>query len=126
MYVHYRQRIGVNKVNKINEKMVKEQTEAPGKVVDKKSSDISEPKNQGKLILDATCAPADIKYPNDLGILNQAREQTETIIDALHTQIQSPVKKKPRTYRNLARKDYLTVAKKRRPSQKKLRKAINK
>jgi len=73
--------------------MVKEQTEAPGKVVDKKSLDLSEPKNQGKLILDATCAPADIKYPNDLGILNQAREQTETIIDALHTQIQSPVKK---------------------------------
>jgi hypothetical protein len=93
MLVHFRQRIGVNLVNKINEKMVKEQTEAPGKVVDKKSSDISEPKNQGKLILDATCAPADIKYPNDLGILNQAREQTETIIDALHTQIQSPVKK---------------------------------
>ena len=73
--------------------MVKEQTEAPGKVVDKKSSDISEPKNQGKLILDATSAPADIKYPNDLGILNQAREQTETIIDALHSQIHSPVKK---------------------------------
>ena len=126
MLVHFRHRIGVNLVNKINEKMVKEQTEAPGKVVDKKSSDISEPKNQGKLILDATCAPADIKYPNDLGILNQAREQTETIIDAWHTQIQSPVKKKPRTYRNLARKEYLTVAKKRRPSQKKRRKAIKK
>ncbi len=37
MLVHFRQRIGVNLVNKINEKMVKEQTEAPGKVVDKKS-----------------------------------------------------------------------------------------
>jgi hypothetical protein len=47
MLVHFRHRIGVNLVNKINEKMVKEQTEAPGKVVDKKSSDISEPKNQG-------------------------------------------------------------------------------
>ena len=49
--------------------------------------------NQGKLILDATCAPADIKYPTDLGLLNQAREHTEKIIDVLHTQIQSPVKK---------------------------------
>jgi hypothetical protein len=38
MLVHFRQRIGVNLVNKINEKMVKEQTEAPGKVADKKSS----------------------------------------------------------------------------------------
>jgi len=52
--------------------MVKEQTEVPGEVVEKKSSEINEPKNQGKLILDATCAPADIKYPTDLGLLNQA------------------------------------------------------
>jgi hypothetical protein len=93
MFVHFRQRIGVNLINKINEKMVKEQTELPGEEVEKKSSEISEPKNQGKLILDATCAPADIKYPTDLGLLNQAREHTEKIIDALHTQSQSPVKK---------------------------------
>jgi len=93
MLVHFRQRIGVNLVNKINEKMVKEQTEVPGEVVEKKSSEINEPKNQGKLILDATCAPADIKYPTDLGLLNQAREHTEKIIDALHTRIQLPVKK---------------------------------
>ena len=56
-------------------------------------SEISEPKHQGKLILDATCAPADIKYPTELGLLNQAREHTEKIIDALHTQIQLPVKR---------------------------------
>jgi hypothetical protein len=104
MFVHFRQRIGVNLVNKINEKMVKDQTEVPGSVVEKKSLEISEPKNQGKLILDATCAPADIKYPTDLGLLNQAREPTEKIIDALHTQIQSPVKKQPRTDKNTARK----------------------
>lgn len=93
MFVHFRQRIGVNLINKINEKMVKEQTELPGEEVEKKSSEISEPKNQGKLILDATCAPADIKYPTDLGLLNQGREYTEKIIDALHTQIKSPEKK---------------------------------
>jgi hypothetical protein len=51
MFVHFRQRIGVNLINKINEKMVKEQTELPGEDVEKKSSEISEPKNQGKLIL---------------------------------------------------------------------------
>jgi hypothetical protein len=106
--------------------MVKEQTELPGEEVKKKSSEISEPKNQGKLILDATCAPADIKYPTDLGLLNQAREHTEKIIDALHTQSQSPVKKKPITYRNTARKEYLTVAKNRKPSRKIRRKGIKK
>ncbi len=32
--------------------------------------------NHGKLILDATCAPGDIKYPTDIEILNDARIQT--------------------------------------------------
>jgi IS5 family transposase len=93
MFVYFRQRIGVNLVNKINEKMVKDQSQVQGEEVEKKSSDWSEPKNQGKLILDATCAPADLKYPTDLGLLNQARENTEKIIDSLHNQIKSPVKK---------------------------------
>ncbi len=93
MFVHFRQRIGVNLVNKINEKMVKDQTEMPAESTENKSSETSQPKNQGKLILDATVAPADIKYPTDLGLLNQAREHTEKIIDALHKKNQSPVKK---------------------------------
>ena len=46
--------------------------------------EITEKKNKGKLILDATCAPADISYPNDLGLLNQARQQTEKILDSLY------------------------------------------
>lgn len=33
--------------------------------------------NAGKLILDATCAPTDIKYPTDLDLLNQAHQSTE-------------------------------------------------
>jgi transposase, IS5 family len=126
MFVYFRQRIGVNLVNKINEKMVKNQTQVQGEEVEKKSSDLSEPNNKGKLILDATCAPADIKYPTDLGLLNQAREHTEKIIDALHNQIQSPVKKKPVTYRNRASQEYLTTAKKRKPRRKEIRKAIKK
>ncbi|TAE67662.1 MAG: hypothetical protein EAZ86_15865 [Oscillatoriales cyanobacterium] len=126
MFVHFRKRIGVNLVNKINEEMVKEQTEVAGTLVVKKSSEISEPKNQGKLILDATCAPADLKYPTDLGLLNQAREHTKKIIDALHNQIKSPVKKSLLTYRNRARKEYLTIAKQRKPRRKSRRKAIKK
>src|SRR5699024_209808 len=34
-----------------------------------------QPANQGKLLLDATCTPADIAYPTDLGLLNEAREK---------------------------------------------------
>ena len=41
---------------------------------------VSEQKeNEGKLLLDATCTPADIKYPTDIEILNEAREKTEKI-----------------------------------------------
>lgn len=61
-----------------------------------------------------------------MGILNQAREQTEKIIDKLYDSIKDKIKTKPRTYRRLARKDYLSVAKQRRPSKKQRRKAIKK
>src|SRR5690606_40867946 len=30
--------------------------------------------NQGKLLLDATCAPADIAYPTDFRLLDEARK----------------------------------------------------
>ena len=36
MFVHFRQRIGVNLINKINEKMVKEQTKLQEEKVEKK------------------------------------------------------------------------------------------
>jgi len=78
------------------------------------------------LIVDATCAPADISYPTDLGLLNGARVHTEKIIDILYRQLKGQTNKKPRTYRNLARKDYLAVAKQRRPTRKKRRQAIKK
>ena len=39
--------------------------------------------NSGKLIIDATCTPADIRYPIDLSTLNEGREKTERIIDVL-------------------------------------------
>ena len=43
--------------------------------------------NKGKLLLDATCAPADIRYPTDLSLLGEAREKTEKTIDTLYTRV---------------------------------------
>jgi len=89
----------------------------------------AEKQNRGKLMIDATCAPADIKYPTDIEILNEAREKTEEIIDSLHKKREKKSKKKgkkPRTYRVRARKDYLKLSKKRRPSRKERRKGIKK
>jgi hypothetical protein len=61
-----------------------------------------------------TLCPADITYPTDLGLLNLARVNTEKILDILYKSIKDKAKKKPRTYRNLAKNDYLAVAKQRR------------
>ena len=80
--------------------------------------------NKGTMLLDATCYPADIKYPTDIGLLNHARELTERTIDELHEQIRQPGVEKPRTYRNVARKDYLRFAKKRKPTRQQVRGAI--
>ena len=60
-----------------------------------------------------------------MGLLNQARVKTEKIINILYEPLKEKLGKKPKTYRKLARKNYLQVAKKRRPSRKQ-RRAIRK
>ena len=77
---------------------------------------------QGKLLLDATVADQAIRYPTDVSLLNEAREQTEQIIDSLYKGAELP--KKPRTYRKNARRDYLSFVKRRKPTKKTIRKAV--
>jgi len=99
---------------------------APGGGNDGAISTGDEKPNKGTMLLDATCFPADIKYPTDIGLLNHARELTERAIDELHEQVRQPGVEKPRTYREVARKDYLRLAKKRKPTLQQLRTAIRK
>ncbi len=70
--------------------------------------DKNDPPNSGTLILDATCCPADIAYPRDVDLLNQAREAVEKAVDELCGQT---ARKKPRMYRRCARRDYLRLSK---------------
>ncbi len=51
--------------------------------------------NQGSLLIDATCVPADIRHPTDLSLLNEARELTETLIDAMYLQVRESFGHKP-------------------------------
>ncbi len=81
------------------------------------------PERSGKLLVDATVAPADIKYPTDIGLLNDAREKTEALVDKLWEGT-SKEGRKPRTYRRVARRAYLKVSKKRRLGKKLLRRGI--
>lgn len=99
-------------------------TDAPPNpdLVDAKEKDEPASPN-GQLLVDATCVPADITYPTDLKLLNDAREKTEAIIDHLQACRATP-KQKPRTYRQKARQAYLRVAKAKKPGKQKLRKGI--
>jgi hypothetical protein len=128
MMVHFRKRFNFIDVNTINEKLLAMQREKEKR--DKGDGGSDGPKatggtNNGQLIVDATCAPADIRYPTDLSILNEAREKTEEIIDIL---FEPEVGKmtKPRTYRKKARKQFVEAIKKRHRTKAETRKAIGK
>ncbi|MHC5060786.1 MAG: hypothetical protein ACYTFK_06860 [Planctomycetota bacterium] len=43
----------------------------------------------GEVIVDATCTPADIAYPTDLSLLNEAREKSEAIIEPCTNRLQN-------------------------------------
>jgi len=87
------------------------------------SDDGNDPPNSGTLILDATCCPADIAYPQDINLLNQAREKAEKTVDEL---CEAAGQEKPRMYRKRARKDYLRLSKSKKRSGKAIRSGIRK
>lgn len=135
LMVHFRKRLDKGIINEVNEMIAKEfakpeppNDDSPGSSNPKNpetptSTEEEKVKNAGKLILDATCAPADIHYPTDIWLLNEVREALEDMIDTLHTP-HVGIYSKPRTYRDCARKDYLNVEKKKKLTTKKISKAM--
>jgi hypothetical protein len=77
---------------------------------------------KGYLKLDATVADQMIVYPTDLGLVARSRQESERLIDLLY--VHSDLRVKPRTYRRLAHRSYLAVAKKRNKAKRVVRKAI--
>ena len=135
MFVHFRKRLGKKALRAINERVStkamsrgekpKQKNKKPsGKDDDQQPpSGTSQGGNQGKLLLDASCAPADITFPTDLKIVNEAREKSEKIIDVLHEPAKGK-KRKPRTYRQKARKQFLAAAKKKKLSKRQRRQTM--
>ena len=119
MMVHFRKRLSTDKMLIINDLITGVNCE--DEIKDKENSDDNNKK--GRLLVDASCTPADIRYPNDVSLLNEAREKTEEIIDIL---CRAREEKKPRTYREKARKDFLRFIHAKKPDRKKVRKAIGK
>ena len=114
LMVHFRKRITPEVLAEINEMIIQESQD---------DKDDDDDNNSGTMIVDATCAPSQIRYPQDVSLLNEARENAEKFVDLLHD---SSDGKKPRTYRKKARKDYLEYARSRKHTTKMTRKAIGK
>lgn len=131
MMTHFRKRISKEMLETINDRIAgvqnndddKNDPNGDASSSDKNDKDDSE--NNGKLIIDATCIPADIRFPTDISLLNEAREKTEKIIDVLFEDVKGQMKK-PRTYRRIARKAFLQAIKSRKKTARERRKHTGK
>jgi IS5 family transposase len=116
LFVEIRKRLGREQLEKINDEILglnqsaasiavevrpKEEEQGDGLSQSEDSLPRTTPTHKGKLITDATACPQDIAYPTDLNLLNDARVQSESIIDELYKL--RGLDKKPRTYRKKAR-----------------------
>lgn len=150
LFVDLRKRFGAEQINEINELIMglvtkdaeeKREEEVKNNVgEDKIAEQVKEPvesgqqtpvepaANKGELIVDATACPQDIRYPTDLNLLNDAREQSEKLIDILYAKAKllDVQLLKPRTYREIARKEYLKIAQKKHKTKKEIRHALRK
>ncbi len=124
---HFRKRVTPEMVAEINDYIIERDNDddTPDNPAGKEESDTdSESRaNKGTLIVDATCVPSDIRFPTDVSLLNEGRECLEEIIDEQHEKGLTG-KTKPRTYRQVAHKEYMRFIRNRRPSMKNIKKAI--
>ena len=129
LMVYFRKRLTPEILGEINEMIVRDAKERQSKETKSRDDDDdadNHPEtggNSGTMIVDATCAPSNIRYPQDVSLLNEARENAEKLLDVLHDRNDG---KKPRTYRRRAQKDYLKYTRCRKHTAKTTRKAIGK
>ena len=110
-------------ISSATQDMSTDATEAKSSGSDELPKKEETPKNRGTLILDATCAPQNIRYPQDTSLLNECRVNLETMLKWYAKQYHLPM---PRTYCKIARRDYLSFAKSKKRTSKQIRKAIAK
>ena len=120
LFVEIRRRMG-SEVFATFEKAILAEIERSRKKQKSDKDDQDPPSHKGKLVIDATVAEQAIRYPTDLGLLNESREITEQLIDEL---TKASGVRKPRTYREQAKKRYLAIAKNKKPGRKMIRQGI--
>ena len=121
LMVYFRKRLTPEVLGKINEMILSTAQKEDNR--HDNDDDRGNGGNSGTMIVDATCAPSNIRYPQDASLLNEARENTEKILDELHDPADG---RKPRTYRAQAHRDFLQFSRSRKKTAKKIRKAVGK
>ena len=127
MLTRFRKRIPLKMLEEVNDIIIsrpKQKKKTSDDDTDDRGRGGSAGDNEGTLILDATCAPQNIRFPTDASLLNEARLNAERIIDTLHGNGLTDGRLKPRTYREEAKKRYNSFSKSRKKSKKSIRKAI--
>ena len=74
LMVSFRKRFNDDVIREINEMLF-----APEPI----DNDDDDRPNNGTLIMDTTCAPANIAYPQDIKLCSEAREKTEKMVEAI-------------------------------------------
>jgi transposase, IS5 family len=127
MMVHFRKRLSGDVIKEINELVIAREM---SKSQDKQDGDDAppdsgngKPGNRGTMIVDATVAPEDMRFPHDVTTLDEARRKTEKIIDRMFEHMPEG-SEKPRTYRRIARKKFLLFIRNRKPGKRAIRKAL--
>ncbi len=128
LMVYFRKRLTLEVLGEINEMIVRDAKERQVKEAESKDDDDDSDGqpgtggNSGTMIVDATCA---VQYPLSSGCFPAQRGQGEHR-NAFGRSSRSCGRKKPRTYRKRARKDYLKYTRCREHTAKMTRKAIGK
>jgi len=120
MMVHFRKRFSVEFIAQVNEYICtgkwpddENRPQSPDKLpLPKKTTKKDKEKldgkeevtHQGKLILDATVAPSDIRYPSDVSLLAECRENLEGFINELHEESGQGGRKTPYNRHNAHKK----------------------
>ena len=124
MMTRFRKRISTKTLQKVNDIIIGRPKEKEDQDDNGNGGKGNGGGNSGTLILDATCAPQNIRFPTDGSLLNEARLNAEEIIDVLHEQRLTDGNKKPRTYREKAKRQYNSFSKSRKKSRKSIRQTI--
>ena len=103
----FRKRLGKDFLVRVNEIFLKRANSTHAHAEDKPESPAANG-NMGTMILDATCSPSNIRFPQDFSLLNEARVKLDAMIDRLHDPASG--KRRPRTCRKVLRKRYLAHA----------------